>query len=199
MKNRISIILTILFVILAAHATRAVEATWNYSVQVSATVQESPPRITLSWPQDTSGTPSGHTVYRKSLGSTFWGSGAALAGSAASYVDTNVAVGSAYEYQIVKSASGYNGYGYIYAGIKAPLVDNRGKVILIVDSTHASSLASELARLQCDLIGDGWTVIRHNVARNDSVASVKSLIRSTYNSDPSNVKAVFLFGHVPVP
>lgn len=33
--------------------SRAVEPTWEYSVQVSANVQTAPPRITLQWPQDT--------------------------------------------------------------------------------------------------------------------------------------------------
>jgi hypothetical protein len=41
--------------------------------------------------------------------------------------------------------------------------------------------------------------VRHDVARTDSVLSVKNLIQTDYNADPANVKAVFLFGHVPVP
>jgi hypothetical protein len=184
---------------LAAFSVNAVEPTWNYAVQVSATVQESPAKITLTWPQDTSGTPSGYTVYRKSLTSTSWGSGTSLPGSATSYTDTSVTPGGAYEYQIVKAAGGYTGYGYIYAGINLPLVDNRGKVILVVDNTHTTALSFELNRLVDDLVGDGWTVIRQDVSRNDSPANVKNLIKAAYNSDPSNVKSVFHFGHVPVP
>src|SRR5207248_52270 len=104
-----------------------------------------------------------------------------------------------YEYQIVKNAQGYKGYGYIQAGINVPLADNRGTAILIVDKTYAASLATELRRLEQDLIGDGWGVIRHDVGRNDSVVSVKALIRADYVVDPANVNTVFLFGHVPVP
>lgn len=177
---------------------QAVESVWVYTVQISADVQTSPARITLRWPQDQYGANS-YTVYRKAAGATSWGSGTALPGSATSYVDSNVAVGSTYEYQIVKAASqGYTGYGYIYAGINAPLIENRGKVILLVDNTHAAQLTGELARLQGDLVGDGWTVVRHDVSRNDTPASVKNVIRAAYNADPSNVKAVFLFGHVPI-
>src|SRR5207248_3538227 len=62
-----------------------------------------------------------------------------------------------------------------------------------------NELADELARLRQDLIGDGWTVIRLDVKRNDSVMSVKKRIRDEYNADRANTKAVFLFGHVPVP
>ncbi len=184
---------------LIAQKTTAVEATWNYAVQISATVQESPAKITLTWPQDTSGTPGSYTIYRRNSGSTSWGSGTTLAGSATSWADSSVAIGSAYEYQIVKSASGYNGYGYILCGIKVPLIDHRGKVLLIVDSTHAASLSSELNRLQQDLIGDGWAVIRRDVSRSDTPANVKNIIRAEYNSDPANVRSLFLFGRVPVP
>ena len=46
----------------------AVDAVWEYAVQVSATVQVSPPQIVLSWPQDVIGVPNSYTVYRKAPG-----------------------------------------------------------------------------------------------------------------------------------
>jgi hypothetical protein len=124
-----------------------------------------------------------------------------LPGTATNFVDANVTVGTAYEYQIFKtnSASLYSGYGYIMAGLEAPMIENRGKVILVVDGSYAADLADELARLEQDLAGDGWTVLRQDVARSESVVSVKNLIKTDYNADPANVKAAFLFGHVPVP
>ena len=174
------------------------DSTWVYSVQVSASVQSSPPRITLSWPQDPYGANS-YTVYRKSKDASSWAGGTTLSGSATSYVDNNVASGASYEYQVVKSASlGYTGYGYIYAGIDVPLVDSRGKVILVVDSSQAASLATELSRLEQDLAGDGWTVVRRDVSRTDSPANVKNVVKSAYSADPANTKAVFLFGHIPI-
>jgi hypothetical protein len=131
----------------------AIEPTWEYAVQLSAAVQDTPPQITLTWPQDTLGTPNSYTIYRKDPEATSWGSGTTLPGSTTSYTDTSVAVGAVYEYQVVKAASGRTGYGYLRAAIKAPLVDNRGAVILVVDTTYASQLASELNRLQQDLAG----------------------------------------------
>ncbi len=178
---------------------RAVENTWDYSVQVSSVVQASPAKVTLTWPQDTNGTPSSYTVYRRTPGSTNWGSGTALAGSTTSYTDTSVASGAAYEYRIVKVTGSYTSYGYIMAGVNAPLVDSRGKVVLVVDTSVVSALTAELTRLEQDLAGDGWTVVRRNVGRTDSVASVKAAIKSVYDADPANVKSVFLFGHIPVP
>jgi hypothetical protein len=84
-----------------------------------------------------------------------------LDGTASSFADTNVADGSAYEYRVAKTSSlGIAPFGYILTGIDAPLVENRGKIILIVDGAHASELATELGRLQQDMVGDGWTVLR---------------------------------------
>jgi hypothetical protein len=179
---------------------RTAEPNWEYSVQVSATVDAGQPRVTLSWPQDGLVIPNSYTVYRKSLDSGNWGAGTTLSGTTTTFTDTAVQAGGIYEYAIHKVTSlGYNGYGYIAVGVNAPLVDRRGKVVLVVDAAQAAALATELTRLQQDLVGDGWTVVRHDVNRNDSAANVKNLIRSTYQADPANVKAVFLFGHVPVP
>jgi hypothetical protein len=184
---------------LANRAIPASDPAAEYSVQVSATVETSPAWVRLHWPQDAFAMPNSYSIYRKAPGGSSWGSEMVLPGSATNFVDTNVAVGGAYEYQIVKATSAYTGYGYICVGIQAPLIEERGKVVLVVDNTHAASLSNELARLQEDLAGDGWTVLRHDVRRNDSVLKVKSLIQADYTTDPSNVKAVFLFGHVPVP
>jgi hypothetical protein len=115
-------------------------------------------------------------------------------------VDTSVSVGVAYEYAITKSPEpAWPVSGYILAGIKAPLVDSRGKILLLVDNTFSTSLQPELDRLRQDLAGDGWTVLRYDVSRTATPSQIKSIILSGYNSDPDAVKSVFLFGHVPVP
>lgn len=175
----------------------AAQAASDYAVQVTAGVQNAPPRITLSWPAFAGATQ--HSVYRKAWGAMTWGAAAAtLAGSATGYVDNGVTVGTKYEYQVVRTAS-VTGYGYLATGIEVPLVEDRGKVILIVDATYAPDLGAELTRLQLDLAGDGWTVLRHDVAPNATVPSVKAFIKADYDADPTRVNSVFLFGHVPVP
>jgi Glycosyl hydrolase family 9/Bacterial Ig domain/Cellulase N-terminal ig-like domain len=184
---------------LAVFSGGSAEPTWDYAVQVSATAETSPAKVTLNWPQDSQGTPNNYIISRKAPNGTSWQSLATLPGSTTSYTDTSVSVGTAYEYQVQKVTSGYNGYGYVCAGLNAPLVENRGTVVLVVENQYAANLATELTRLQQDLVGDGWNVVRKDVSRTDSVPSVKDKIRSVYAADPSNVKAVFLFGHVPVP
>ena len=174
------------------------DTTWNYTVQISATVQDSPPQIALTWPQDGYGAIR-YTVYRKAKGAAAWGAGIVLPGTTTLFTDTNVAVGATYEYQIIKDATlGYIGTGYIFSGIRAPLAEDRGQLILIVENRHAPALSNELARLQSDLTGDGWTVLRHDVSTNAAPASVRNLIIADYNADPAKVNTVFLFGHVPV-
>ncbi len=199
LKRRLTWVLLVVGQFFNLISVHAVEATWEYAVQVSAVVQSSPPQISLSWPQDTVVQPSSYTVYRKGLLDTSWGAGTVLSGTTTSYVDNNVVDGSAYEYQVVKATSAYTGYGYIYAGMDVPLTEGRGKVVLIVDNTYSAALSNQLARLQQDLVGDGWMVLRHDVSRTNGVGYVKSLIRSDYNSDPNNVNTVFLLGHVAVP
>ena len=197
MIKRIGMVLLGL-VLTCAIQTAQADSTWVYTVQITASVQSSPPKITLAWAQDQYGANS-YTVYRKAPADTAWGPGTTLAGSVTTFTDNSVAVGSTYEYKIVKAATvGYTGYGYIHTGINAPLIDNRGKVVLVVDDTHAAGLSTELARLQSDLTGDGWTVVRRDVPRGDTPANVKAQIVAVYQADPANVKAVFLFGHVPI-
>jgi hypothetical protein len=59
-------------------------------------------------------------------------------------------------------------------------------------------LPVELARLQQDLTGDGWVVIRRDVSKSLSVPETKDIIRNIYEADPANTKGLFLFGHIAV-
>jgi hypothetical protein len=168
------------------------------SVQLWATVLNSPARITLNW--TTLPSTSSITVFRKTLDANAWGSAyATVTATATQFQDNAVQVGTLYEYRVVRVAGGVTGNGYIATGIEVPEVDSRGKMILLVDNTMAAPLANELQQLQNDLLADGWTVLRSDVSRTASVQSVRNTIISLYNSDPANVKALFLFGHIPVP
>jgi len=146
---------------------------------------------------------SAYQIFRKSPVATTWTSLSSLAGNATGYTDSTAQVGQTYEYKVQRTASGsgepYVGNGFLQSAIDLPLIENRGRMVLVVDSTMAADLAGELNRLVLDLVGDGWQVIRHDVERTATVASVKNLIKSAYNAAPTQVKAVMLFGRVPVP
>jgi hypothetical protein len=197
-QHRGVLVLGILLAITESRPSRA-DSTWDYAVRITADVQGSPPQITLTWEPDDYGANS-FTIYRKSKTATSWGSSiASVSGTTLSYTDSNVSVGTTYEYQIIEASTvGYTSYGYIYTGINAPLTESRGKMILVVASESSVGLANELAQLRSDLVGDGWQVIRHDVSSSDTPASVRALIINDYNADPQNVQAVFLFGHVPI-
>lgn len=170
----------------------------DYAVTVSAHVQEAPPSITLHWLRDLNA--NGYQVWRKNKSDNNWGQVlASLPGYTTQFTDSTVAVGSAYEYSIAKTTiMGYQGHGYIYAGIKLPVTETRGTVILLVDDAYSMPLREELVRLEQDMAGDGWHVVRHDVSRQAKVTDIKSIILADYNNDHS-VRTVFLFGHVPVP
>jgi hypothetical protein len=168
------------------------------AVQLSVSVSASPLQIVLKWTPNS--TTSQYQVYRKIKQATTWGPiMATLPGSASQYTDNTVSTAINYEYRVIRIGSGYTGYGYVNSGINIPETDYRGKLILIIDSTYSGLLNLEISRLKTDIEGDGWEIIRHDVSRNDSVTSIKALIVSDYNIDPINTRAVFLFGHVPVP
>jgi hypothetical protein len=134
-----------------------------------------------------------------------------------SFNDTDVTSGVAYEYQIstlitnytcvVPSDFPYWDYQYIIAGTEVPLKDERGNLVLLVESGVAASLTTELDRLESDFIGDGYKVFRHDVAAVDvdtggwpaAVAATKALIVSDYNTDTNSDWTIFIVGHVPVP
>jgi hypothetical protein len=185
----------------------------DYAVLVTAAIQQDPLAFVLTWPESSTQPSNDYTIYRRAPDASSWGDPIAdgsavvtLADGRRSFADTAVQPGIVYEYKIAKrlnirAATGdyHMAYGYVLAGIGAPLVENRGTLVLVVDQTVAAPLASEIARLQDDLIGDGWSVNRLDVARTDGVVDVKARIKQVYDADPKNVKAAFLLGHVPVP
>jgi hypothetical protein len=190
--------LLLLIPILLAGSIQAQTNSQKAAVELNAAVQRAPARITLSWtalPSTTS-----IAVFRKLATETSWGSAIATpSASSVQYADNGVVAGTAYEYRVVRVAGGVTGQGYLNSGIDVQLNAYKGKMILLVDNTFTSSLGSELAQLTKDLRADGWAVLRSDISRTATVASVRNTVIGHYNADPANVKAVYIIGHVPVP
>ena len=109
------------------------QTTKNYAVSIHATTQESPAQISLYYAEDIDAT--SYSIYRKLSTASSWGSLIdTLSITDSVYVDSTVSVGVSYEYRIIKQGISFTGYGYINAGIKVPVIENRGQIILVVDS-----------------------------------------------------------------
>ena len=176
--------------------------TYSQQEVLSASAITSPPAIKLFWkliePPAGTGQTTNAILRKRPEDSTWttlvtnyttWG-----------YTDTNVNIGQRYEYNVAGR--------YILAAVNATPVEYRGRIILLVDNTMTNTLATELGQLTSDLVGDGWTVLRHDVPRHDeavwanntnNIAATKSLVLADYNSDPTNTKTVFILGHVAAP
>lgn len=167
----------------------------NVSLLVQATASSN--SITLSW--SSYGSATGYTIFRKLKSATTWGTAiATLSSSSTQYVDNSVTQNTYYEYKISRASSLGTAHGYVSSAIQLAPVEYRGKMILVVDNTFTTSLATQLTQLQTDLKVDGWNVTRIDVSRTGSPATIRSQIQTIYNADPTNVKSVLLFGHVPV-
>lgn len=170
----------------------------DVAVQVRAQIG-SPTSITLTWLKDSAGTATNYTVSRMREGEVAFSEIASLVGASTSFVDENVVPEVRYEYEVLRRSRNHTGVGYVYSGIDIPATEERGALILITERTVAAELQPELARLMQDLEGDGWTVLRADVAESETVAGVQSLIESHCRENPDTARSVFLFGHVPVP
>ena len=172
----------------------------NISVQLSATIQDSPAQITTHWNYDNTATI--YRVYRRTNNTSAWGVPIAnLPGTDSMYVDNSIVADQTYEYKLLKSGSTTMAYGYINTAIKLSAIDNRGVIIIVVENTYVGNIAFDNAvdlTLQ-NIENDGWIVKRLDVNASDDVTTVKSLIVNTYNEDPGVTKALYLIGHVPVP
>ena len=199
----------------------------EFAVRASVVVREDPVRFEFTWHPVKTGVSAPYSIYRRTEQSAAWGKPVAtLPAGSVSFTDQDgLRAGVRYEYRISTGTNSRNmSCTYLAVGVKVPMIDSRGKILLIVDETMAPGLQPEISRLKRDLTGDGWQVIQHNVPRDVSrgipyhpgdyghikgkmptsgdpgaVVRVRERIRSEYAADPDNVKAVLLLGRVPQP
>ena len=182
------------------------------NLPLSATVQESPPSITLTMHRPGQSIPSGpngggYYVYRKLRDGTSWGSAiGSVAPGGTSFVDTNVSVGVAYEYKVAIPT--YSPFGAsanaIIAGIRVDRTEPRGRVVLLVTQTISDGMPDELAAYVRDLGAEGWTV--HTIVvpaggydgTGNLHQPIRASIQALNTSYPGEIKNVILLGRVPV-
>ncbi|MGB8170115.1 MAG: DNRLRE domain-containing protein [Chthoniobacteraceae bacterium] len=186
----------------------AAQTTRDFAIDLRADVAPTVPYITLSWTQRQQANITAQNIYRRLKGATSWVLQSALSTSATSYADGTALPGVEYEYWMQRTYSTISpntAVGYINAGKDLPLVESRGKLLLVIDATMTVPLGPEIEQLKNDLTADGWLVQTIAAARRDTLTDVtaaadtKALIKAAYDADPTNVKQVYLLGHVPVP
>lgn len=188
----------ILFLLLSLPVLSQAQVSQDVTVPLTATASLSPLSVLIEWPNPTGGN---LLLIRRTKGQTGaqWISLINATGSTqSSYLDQNIVAGQTYEYALRRTTT-IDALGYAHVAVHAPATDSRGKVMIVIDSTNASLLASELDRLKNDMIGDGWQVITRQIGSDATVTSVKSMIGTAYSLDPQGLKQVLLIGSVPVP
>ena len=188
--------LSLLIVMFFCFATSQSQTTQDLAFNVSVSYGNSPFSIVLKWKPIANATAI--NVSRKSINETAWTPYSTLGGTDSILTDSTALSGIGYEYKLQATGS-LTKYAYIYTGKELPVVHNRGKVILLIDNAYIAALKPEINRLIEDMTGDGWQVIRHDISRDSSVVSVKSIIKSDYVADSININSLFILGHVPVP
>ncbi len=173
-------------------------------------IVEGEAQVEISWPKATGSNIGRISIQRRILGQTSkesWQSIASIRSFARVYLDKGIRSGVAYEYRISRPSKEQIETGYWVTGLDLPAQENKGVVLMIVDETLAGDLAPRLDRFMLDLIGDGWSVIRHDTPRGvdkDLVANLlaarklRAWIQVRYNSAPLTPHALILIGHIPV-
>ncbi|MBP6693986.1 MAG: PKD domain-containing protein [Saprospiraceae bacterium] len=112
-----------------------------------------------------------------------------------SFVVAGFEVGKRYNYRITKAT----GSGFIDFGIEQPLIHQRGRCLLVLDSRFVNSLEAEINVWSHDILADGWLVDTIHILQTQSVVSVKTKIKAWYKTNYSLSQSVILFGNIPVP
>jgi len=192
-------------------------------IPVRVAVDPTVPSVTLTWDRQNANlntsTVGGVQVFRRDLGVEGINSsnhnftllpGSPFPDPTVTYIDTDVERGKSYEYRIRRPAFGSIGLrdAYIATTVDAALEDQRGTVLFVVDETLPAEMEQELQLAEMDMVGDGWDVKRMTVPQHISYAkllddtfahmNLKERIVAEYNKPGANVKALYLFGRVPV-
>jgi Secretion system C-terminal sorting domain/SprB repeat len=171
----------------------------DLAVPVKISTGINPPAVLISWPNPV---PS-DVVLRRRVKGQAGNSWVELVNAPATlldgYFDLGLAGDAVYEYEVELKRNGNAAYGYAFASFFTPVIDNRGKILVFIDSTTADQLGADLITFKNDLRGEGWQPVPFKTGPSTTVQWVKNKIVTAYNAEPNNIKAVLLLGSVPVP
>lgn len=142
-----------------------------------------------------------YNVYRNS---SVAGDSPTMIGSVTGAVDSfelaGFSRGERQEYIVQKQSNGsIVGQGNIMIGVEAPLINWRGRCLLLIEKSLASPLAVEIDQWRADVLGDGWFVDTIHMDATEAVVAVKDIISNWYDENYDLQQSLFLLGHIPVP
>ncbi|MBD80021.1 MAG: hypothetical protein CL840_14000 [Crocinitomicaceae bacterium] len=166
-------------------------------IKMRAETNKANKTIKLVWESRTNGS---YTLYKRNSLSDTWGTPfKTFSFTETEYTDSNITVGEDQEYHLVHSTSGKFAHGYLYSGIEKEAQHNMNGILLLIDSTYAVALESEINRLEDDLFNEGWYVGRLYVNRSLVAFQVKNKLINKMSELGNNFDAIFIIGHVAVP
>lgn len=212
MKNKI----TLIIYFLTSQIYGQINFNYNFNTTgqrvclVSANVTENPAIVVINLHDNNQNITQNYTIKRRPINgqNTDWIVVAYnIPAITTSWTDTNVTLGSAYEYQISRNTGSQIATGYVTACIRYDQSDFKGRMILVIDNSFQTSLSAEIIQLKKDLVFEGWFVEELYVNRattwetEPEIITIKNQITTIYNNAPANDKPkhLFLLGHIPVP
>ncbi len=175
----------------------------DYAVEVEVEILSNPkPEFHIKWNKDISCIYQVIGKYAPSRSE--WDSIAVLDNLADNFIDTNVVVGQKYEYFIRRYFEDRTAYTYFCSGLDVPEVNEKGRLLLLIDRTLINPLNKEISTFIDDLEEDGWKVERYNVNKtelfnSDEVHKIKSIMMLQFYKYMWEFKSTILLGRVAVP
>ncbi len=125
---------------------------------------------------------------------------ASIGGNVDSFIVENFQKGKLFEYKFEKflGQTSPEGVGFLNFGVELPLIHDRGRCLLVIESSFKLQLEFEIKRLMEDMRMDGWDVEEVYIL-DEGVDQVKTIIQNWYSESYELSQSVFLLGHIPVP
>lgn len=196
MRSFYSLCLSVLLLVLCSFSDVHAQAAKAFAIEVHASVQSAPPKITVKWVS----VPEApvYIVRRRLYGETVWGGENFVEAPDTEYVDTKVDLGKIYEYR-VGVPGGKSIYGFVTSGIQVPARASEGTLLLLVGETAAGTAAAGLDTYIDDLVRVGWNVEKQVVSESATPQEIKAKILEAYGRLGTELCSLFLFGRVPIP
>lgn len=90
-------------------------------------------------------------------------------------------------------------FNVISIGKEVEIPYSQGGIVFLVDETYSYALEDDIFAIQNEMEKEGWGVVKLDVARTDTPADIKTLIKQVKEDMDQEIKAIYIIGHVPVP